>query len=424
MKIYVQKTLLYSLITVFAAQFAINLFIADFKISTGIICFSVLLFMTEDFPLLPAAVCSAAGTYLVRLSLYWFQHGHIDKMYLAYRPEILFYLCYGLFLFIYTRLCPDFRRHTRQFLLVLIFIDYGANFSELLLRLGDSAFNLQAQTGILLVALLRVLIIGCILAIFRQYRLFLLKQEHEERYKRLLLLISKLNGEVVWMQKNTILIEETMSTAYQLYRTLKELLPDDPLHTQALSVAKDIHEIKKEYFLIMRGISETLDQELQSDGMYLNDIFHLLEDSLRLAGSEHGKILDFTYSCTENLYTEQHYALLSVFRNLSVNALEAQTGLRVAINITLTKDSSNETGIFYLFTVTDNGPGIPKEYISEVFKAGFSTKINHVTGEINRGLGLNLVKDLVEEQLKGRIELISIPGQTSFMIWIPEEYFS
>ena len=42
MKIYIQKTLLYSLITVFAAQFAINLFIADFKISTGIICFSVL----------------------------------------------------------------------------------------------------------------------------------------------------------------------------------------------------------------------------------------------------------------------------------------------------------------------------------------------------------------------------------------------
>lgn len=72
-----------------------------------------------------------------------------------------------------------------------------------------------------------------------------------------------------------------------------------------------------------------------------------------------------------------------------------------------------------IFTVTDHGPGIAPEYINEVFETGFSTKINYSTGEINRGLGLNLVQDLVENQFRGKIELTSIPGQTTFTITIP-----
>lgn len=423
MKSCLHKTLFYSLFTILAAQFSMNLFIADFKISMGIICFSVLLFMTEDFPLLPAAGCSAAGVFLIRLTLYWFKNGRLDQMPLAYMPEIAFYISYGLLLYLYIRLHSDFRKHIRQSLLVLFFVDYAANLCELLLRLRGNVPDLQAQTGILLVALFRVLIIGCILMTFRQYRLFLLKQEHEERYKRLLLLISRLNGEIVWMKKNTALIEDTMSTAYQLYRTLKELLPEDPLYTQALSVAKDIHEIKKEYFLIMRGISEALDQELESDGMYLDDIFRILHDFLRLTAAEQKKSLDFSFFCRDSLYTEQHYALLSVFRNLSVNALEAGISSPVSIQISQTRTESSDAGSIYVFTITDNGPGIPEEYRTDIFKAGFSTKINCATGEINRGLGLNLVKDLIETQLKGRITLTSVPGRTTFTIQIPERFF-
>ena len=75
----------------------------------------------------------------------------------------------------------------------------------------------------------------------------------------------------------------------------------------------------------------------------------------------------------------------------------------------------------FIFTVTDDGPGVREEDQPDIFKAGFSTKINFSTGEVNRGLGLNLVKDLVEGQFGGTLALSSIPGSTTFTIRIPQE---
>ncbi len=58
--------------------------------------------------------------------------------------------------------------------------------------------------------------------------------------------------------------------------------------------------------------------------------------------------------------------------------------------------------------------------MDQVFHTGFSTKINYTTGEVNRGLGLNLVQDLVENSFSGRIALESRPGKTTFTITIPK----
>lgn len=413
-----KKTIFYSVVITLAAQLSMNLFIADFKISIAVVCFSALLFLTEDFPL-PSVTClSAAGVYLFRILLYWFGHGRLGGAYLTYMPEMAFYICYGLLLSLYIRLCPAYKEHRNQAFPVFVVIDYTANLCELLLRMGGHAPDVQAHIGILLVALLRALMIWCILTVFAQYRILLLKQEHEERYRRLLLLISRLNGEVVWMKKNTSLIEDTMNTSYQLYQKLQNAGADGRLTALALSISRDIHEIKKEYLLIMRGISEALEQELEHDGMYLEEIIHLLKSSLLLAAKELGKDFSLSFSCQDNFCTEQHYALISVFRNLFMNALEAGADAPVRIRV----DETEENG-YYVFTVTDNGPGILPENIPEVFKAGFSTKINYATGEVSRGLGLNLVKDLIETQFEGSISLTSIPGQTVFTIRVPTGQF-
>ena len=118
----------------------------------------------------------------------------------------------------------------------------------------------------------------------------------------------------------------------------------------------------------------------------------------------------FTYEYQKNFYTSSHYALLSIFRNLFVNALEASKTDTVNLSVTEVIEDGQA-----IFTVTDDGPGIPAEYIGEVFKTGFSTKINFQTGEVSRGLGLNLVQG----ELHGTIGLTSIPGRTVFTICIP-----
>ncbi|MDY2814877.1 MAG: ATP-binding protein [Dorea sp.] len=417
MKKELGKTIFYSFIIILAAQLSMNLFIADFKISLAIVCLPLFLFLIDSFQLFPVTFCTAAGVYISRTLIYWFQNGSLKGTVRSYLPETLFYISYGLLLFLYKKLLKDHALERTHAVFPLILIDYFANLTELLVRLGMNAFHLKTQSSILLIAILRTMIVWCILTAIEQYRLFLLDREHEERYRRLLLLISKLNGEVVWMRKNTTLIEDTMSTAYKLYEQLKGSCLNPELTSSALKVARDIHEIKKEYLLIMRGISETLDEELTSDGMYLKDLLELLKDAISLIAREQKLELRMEIHCTDNPYTNQHYALMSIFRNLFINALEAADTPSVFLQVTqISREES------FIFTVTDHGPGIDPEYIDEVFKTGFSTKINYTTGEINRGLGLNLVQDLVENQFHGRIELSSHPGLTTFTITIPLKY--
>ena len=133
----------------------------------------------------------------------------------------------------------------------------------------------------------------------------------------------------------------------------------------------------------MRGISEALEQELENDGMYLEEVLSLLKSSITNLAESQGKTLNLTYEYQKNFYTSSHYALLSIFRNLFVNALEASKTDTVNLSVTEVIEDGQA-----IFTVTDDGPGIPAEYIGEVFKTGFSTKINFQTGEVSRGLGL------------------------------------
>lgn len=407
-------TLLFSIIIVLAAQVNMNLFISNFKISIGIIMFSVFLLLTGKYPIIPVTLLSAAGVYASRIAVYWFQHAALGTSLQNYFPEMVFYLVYGISFWLYCR-SQDYEWSRFAFPVFFLF-DYFSNLTELLLRLGAGAFTSKNQLSIILVAAIRTVIIWCLYLVLRYYKFSLLKREHSQRYQRLLLLISKLNGEVLWMKKNTGLIEETMNISYRLYQDMSEQGIDEALSKKALIVAKDIHEIKKEYALILRGLSDAMDLNLNDEGMYLEDIFQVLKNSLTEFEASVNRKLDLDIRLGENLYTENHYFLMSIFRNLLTNAMEASCKDTVSVKIRQVSDKDN-----WLFTVADDGPGIASEDLEEIFQPGFSTKINYETGEINRGLGLNLVQDLIENQWKGCIRAESRPGETVFSIWIPKE---
>lgn len=395
---------------IIGAQINMNLFNSDFKISIGIIVFSVVLILFGKYPVLPVTVFAAAGVLASRVLVHWLQFATLNII--IFLPEMVFYLVYGFLFFLYCRK-TDFAL-TTQSLPALFLFDYLSNLVELILRPSVEPFIWSAQLGIILVALSRSLTIWFILSCLRHYKFALLKAEHAERYQRLLLLISRLNGEVVLMQKNKQMIEETMNISYKLFHEMQDAQVDETLSRKALSVAKDVHEIKKEYALILRGLSEAMDLNLNDEGMYLTDILQILKNSLTAALPE-GKNLYFDIQLQENLYTEKHYFLMSVLRNLLNNAVEAAQASEIHLRIT---QSAADTD--YLFQIADDGPGIHPDDMDQIFSPGFSTKINYETGEINRGLGLNLVQDLIENQWHGTITVASCPGNTIFTIRIPK----
>ena len=97
-----------------------------------------------------------------------------------------------------------------------------------------------------LVAIIRIVIGLAIVVFLKQYTQLIRKDEHEIRYKQLLMLTSELKSEAYFMQKNMDYIEFVMGDAYKLYSELDTLEPEETT-TIALKIATDIHEIKKNY---------------------------------------------------------------------------------------------------------------------------------------------------------------------------------
>jgi len=100
--------------------------------------------------------------------------------------------------------------------------------------------------------------------------------------------------------------------------------------------------------------------------------------------------------------------LNQVWTNIIDNALYALEN-NGEIKIETSFDDKN-----VVITITDNGPGIPKDNLSRIFDPFFTTK---KIGE-GTGIGLDLVNRILKHH-KAEINVSSEPGKTAFTIAIP-----
>ncbi len=100
-----------------------------------------------------------------------------------------------------------------------------------------------------------------------------------------------------------------------------------------------------------------------------------------------------------------------VIENLLKNALDAMEG-KGDIKVDLRENPAN-----FIIEVSDSGKGIPKQYVQEVFKPGFTTK------KRGWGLGLSLSKRIIDQYHKGQIYVrTSEQGKgTTFRIVLPKQ---
>lgn len=397
-------------LVIFAAQLHVELFDSDLIISVAAVLFSVFAMTWGKYPVMPVALLAAAGNFALRIALHWLDCGLLDMG--RYWHEMVFYVVYGLLFLLYARRVNWVVDREWQ-LLPLAAIDYVANLAELFCR-GSGLMEARMHFSLILVALLRTMLIWGFWSMLKHQNLILLKREHAERYRHLMLLIAKLRGEMTWMQKSAAMMEETMNTAYQLYARLQQ--EGNANCREALSISKDIHEVKKEYQMIIRGLSEALEDDLETSAVSFQELCRMLLDSMRRSARDMDVEVEWDVDLQAEFHTDKQYQLLSILRNLLDNALESAVKGRIRIAFHAWRDGEN-----ILLSVTNWGKPIPENSLPRIFEPGFSTKVNFSTGQVGRGVGLCLVRDLTEQELGGCISVEAKDDMTAFTIVVPAE---
>ncbi|MCB1180109.1 MAG: GHKL domain-containing protein, partial [Leptospiraceae bacterium] len=102
--------------------------------------------------------------------------------------------------------------------------------------------------------------------------------------------------------------------------------------------------------------------------------------------------------------------LLHLWTNLIYNALQAME-FKGKLEINIRKEDS-----FIIIDIIDSGPGIPDDLKEKIFQPFFTTK---PAGE-GTGLGLDIANKIIQRH-NGKVVLDSIPGRTSFKVFLPME---
>jgi signal transduction histidine kinase len=131
----------------------------------------------------------------------------------------------------------------------------------------------------------------------------------------------------------------------------------------------------------------------------------LIEELIKITDTEHK--IHFHYNKDLHPITVNKAALLQVLINLTTNAIKYNRKPETEINISVREQKDN-----YLFEVQDNGDGIPKEYLKNVFQLFSVVGTPDRDGNIGTGIGLATVKKIIES-LGGEISVTSQVGAGS-----------
>lgn len=418
----VKKSLITAGCVSIGSQLYINVFSDDFIIALAVVIFGICLQVFPEINPIKLSILTGLCSPFFRCFVLWLNSGDWDKSASAALPDIIFYFCYGiLFYFLYYK---KIQKNYTLFWVTLVICDAMSNIAELAFMNGPFYLNPTVIGTLFIIAMIRAVLILAVCFTVDAYKSLLAKEEHELRYKKLMVMASVFDSEVYFMKKSIVEIEDVMKKAFLLHRKMDNENYPDELDILTLDIAKDVHEIKKGYIRVIKGLQDNFLSDIKITSLKIKDLISILETDIQDLIRSKDKQIDLAISVHQKFIVNEHYSLMSILRNLVVNAIDSipdgKKGL-IELKIKNKKIGNNE---FYDFSVRDNGSGIKKEDLEIIFAPGYSTKFDETTGDINRGIGLTLVKDLVEGEFKGSITVKSKIGEyTKFDVLIPVECF-
>lgn len=381
---------------------------SSFRFTIAIVLLTTLLLYFEQLSIMSSTVITGAVIVLLRgtLDVLIGARGY-ESAFMSNIPALAYYISFGLVF--HALAIRKYTNHLFTLILLLSVTDIASNIVEL----GFRHELVTEKSALIFPSIVGVAIVRAVLATagyyaLKQYQSFILAKEQAERYIEQTVLIAKLKCELFYLEKSSQDIETVMEKSYWLYKRLnskdedvskEQCLPAD----EALAIAREIHEIKKDYYRVVAGIENILMPSSKAREIKISDILHIIEQNTRRYLSVMDRKMTITYNQTDDFITDKHYTLVSILDNLIMNSIEAcgEGGI-----IRVVQTSTNDE---IIFCVEDNGAGIDPEEFDLIFNPGYSTKFSARTGKISTGLGLPHVKIYVE-LLGGTIMVESVPG--------------
>ena len=392
---------------------------SSFRFTIAIVLLTTFLLYFKQLSILSSTVITGVVVVVLRGSIdvligsHWYVTAFMSNI-----PALAYYISFGvLFHALAIRKHTD---HIWPLILLLSVTDIASNIIELGFRLE----LLTTKPALVFPSIVGIAIIRAILAVtgyyaLKQYQSFIMAKGQGERYIEQTVLIAKLKCELFYLEKSSQDIENVMEKSYWLYKKLNSKEEDisEEQHIpadEALDIAREIHEIKKDYYRVVAGIENILRPSSNAQEIKLSDILHIIEQNTIRYLNVMDKKITITYNQTDDFVTDKHYTLVSILDNLIMNAIEAcSEGGIIQVVQTSLHDK-------ILFCVEDNGSGIDPKEFDLIFSPGYSTKFSARTGKISTGLGLAHVKIYVE-LLGGTIRVESSPDiSTRFFISFPK----
>ncbi len=410
----IKTTFLVATCIALASQVSINLYTPGFTITLAALLLPVFLYFNREFNPLEIALITGIVSPVYRGLIMYISAVSIPDVAATVLADVMFYVIYGALF--YLLFWQRYHANLTNFFIAAMISDFVANVVEISVLMKFQTFRYEIVQTLAIVAFSRATIAVGTILFYGYYKSLLSATEHEERYRSLVLITSKIKSEIYFMNKNNADIETVMKKAYNLYKELSKGEYEESLRNDSLEVAKDVHEIKKDYLSVIRGLEEMFDdRSLNDTKMSVADIASIIIPDIKEYIRRNRLDISFDFKIDNHFYISNHYYLVSVLRNLIFNSIEALEGRhRGYIQITLRK----EDNFCYIF-VEDNGSGISEQNLEYIFNMGFSTKFNEETGDICRGIGLYHVKDIIETIFSGTISIDSTVGKgTKFAIKI------
>lgn len=390
-----------------------------FRFTLAIVLLNVFLLYFEQLPILRATIITGVFVLIFRTTTDFIISGHdyIETV-LSNLPSLTYYISFGILFSLFS--IRKQKNNILSLILLLSITDIISNMIELLFR----SELIATKFALIFPSIVAVAVVRAILSVIGHYALkqhqsFILANDHAERYIEQTVMVAKLKCELFYLEKSSQDIENVMEKAYWLYKQLNSKeenvskvlpLPAD----EALAIAREIHEIKKDYSRVIAGIEKILRPSSRPQEIKLSEILFIIEQNTMRYLSIMNKKISISYEQSDDFITDKHYTLVSILDNLIMNSIEAIGDHGI---IRLIQTSSNDE-IF--FCVQDNGIGIDENEFELIFNPGYSTKFSPRTGKISTGLGLAHVRIYIE-LLGGKIRVESLPGVfTKFFISFPK----